>query len=128
MAGLNRIEEFLIELHIQYQEIEDGTFLVSDRDKGLTNVVVAHEGPVVMITTKVMDIPSVKKEEFFEKLLRLNGTDLVHGAYGLDGKDVILIDTLEYETMDKGELESSFDAISLALAQHYSILSGYRTK
>lgn len=128
MAGLNRIEEFLIELRIQYQEVEDGTFLVSDRDKGLANVVVAYEYPVVMISTKVMEVPSVRKEEFYERLLRLNASDLIHGAYGIEGGDVILVDTLEYDTMDKEDLEAALDAVGLALAQHYSILSGYRNK
>lgn len=128
MAGLNRIEEFLIELHIQYEEIDEGTFLVTDQNKGLANVVVAYEYPVVMISTKVMEVPAVRKDEFYEKLLRLNASDLIHGAYGLEGNDVILVDTLEYDTMDKGDLEAALDAVGLALAQHYSILSGFRNK
>ncbi len=128
MAGLNRIEEFLIELRIQYEEIQDGAFLISDKGKGLSNVVIAYEAPVVMIRTKLMEVPQAKREEFYEKLLSLNGTDLIHGAYGLDGKDVIITDTLEYDTMDKAELEASLDSIGLAIAQHYPILSVYRNK
>jgi len=42
--------------------------------------------------------------------------------------DVILIDTLQYETMDLEEFQASLDAIGLALAQHYPILSKYRDK
>jgi len=126
MAGLNHIEGYLIDLKIQYQEIDDGTFLVNDAGKGLTNVALIHEDPVVVVRTKVMSVPAANKESLYEKLLGLNATDLIHGAYALDGNDVILIDTLEYDTMDKSELEATLDAIGLALAQHYSILSQYR--
>jgi hypothetical protein len=128
MAGLNRIENFLIELQIQYQEIEEGTFLVDDAAKGLANVIIDHEDPVVIVRMKLMEIPAARREAFFEQLLRLNATDLAHGAYALDGKDVILVDTLEYGAMDKNELEASLDAMSLAVAQHYSVLSEYRSK
>ncbi len=63
---------------------------------------------------------------FFEELLKLNATDLFHGSYGLDGDNVILIDTLEVETLDIEELQASIDAMGLALVQHYELLSRYR--
>jgi hypothetical protein len=128
MAGLNKIEEYLIELRIQYEEIQDGAFLITDSAKGLSNVVVAYEEPLVVVRVKVMEMPTAKREEFFEKLLTLNGSDLLHGAYGISGKDIILVDNLEYGTMDKGDLEATLDAMGLAIVQHYPILSGYRNK
>ena len=68
------------------------------------------------------------REKLFAELLRLNATDMAHGAYAVDGNAVIIIDTLEAETMDLEELQASIDAIGLALAQHYRSLSAYRTK
>ena len=56
----------------------------------------------------------------------LNAEDLLHGAYALEGDHVILIDTLELETMDLEELRASFEAIGLALIQHYKVLGDYR--
>ncbi|NJL73213.1 MAG: YbjN domain-containing protein [Candidatus Competibacteraceae bacterium] len=53
------------------------------------------------------------------------GADLVHGAYALEGDNVILIDTLEFETMDLEEFQASLDAVGLALAQHYPLLAKY---
>jgi hypothetical protein len=53
---------------------------------------------------------------------------LVHGAYALEGDHVILIDTLEVDTMDLEELRASFEAIGLALVQHYKVLGRYRRK
>jgi len=126
MSGLNKIEDFLIDLKIAYEEAADNAYLVRDGAKGLSNVVIVYDDPVVVIRTKVMEVPSRKREELFKTLLRLNGTDIIHGAYGIEGNDVILSDTLEYATMDKEEFEASVDAIGLALSQHYPILSGYR--
>jgi hypothetical protein len=53
---------------------------------------------------------------------------MVHGAYAVDGKNVIIVDTIEADTMDLEEFEASIDAIGLALAQHYRHLSKYRAK
>jgi hypothetical protein len=126
MSGLSKIEDFLIDLKIKYDELGDGTYLIQDSSKGLANLVVVHDDPVVVLRTKVMELPKSKREQLFETLLRLNGTDMVHGAYAIEGEDVILADTLEYATLDKEEFEASIDAIGLALSQHYPILSGYR--
>ena len=49
-------------------------------------------------------------------------------GYAIDGKNIILIDTLEANTMDLEEFEASLDAIGLALAQHYRSLSKFRVK
>ena len=51
---------------------------------------------------------------------------MVHGAYGLDGDDIVLIDTLEYATMDKPEFEAALDSIGLALSRHYDVLGAFR--
>jgi hypothetical protein len=126
MSGLNKIEEFLIDLKVGYEEVSENTYILSDGAKGLSNVIVVYDDPVVVMRTKVMDLPIAKREALFEALLRLNGTDILHGAYGIEGNEVILSDTLEYATMDKEEFEASIDAIGLALSQHYPILSGYR--
>jgi hypothetical protein len=126
MSGLNKIEEFLIDLKVGYEEVSENTYILRDVAKGLSNVIVVYDDPVVVMRTKVMDLPIAKREALFEALLRLNGTDILHGAYGIEGNEVILSDTLEYATMDKEEFEASIDAIGLALSQHYPILSGYR--
>ena len=49
------------------------------------------------------------------------------GAYAVEDDKIVLIDTLEYETMDYIEFRANLDAFSLAVTQHYPVLSGYRT-
>ncbi len=128
MTATEKIEAFLINLGITFQQMSESSWLIHDAEKGLDQVVVMAEDPLVIIRVKVMPIPQKKREEFFERLLRLNASDVVHGAYGLADNYVILIDTLQYATLDLEEFQASLDAIGLALAQHYPVLSDYRDK
>lgn len=126
MPGLNRLEEYLIELKLDYQEIEDGSYLLNDPSKGIVDFVLSLQDPIVVVRCNVMRVPKGNNEEFYQTLLTLNARDLIHGAYALDGDSVILMDTLNYAGMDRSELESSIDSLGLALSQHYTLLSGYR--
>jgi hypothetical protein len=128
MAGLNKIENYLISLGISYEELQTGTWLVEDPGKGLPGIVVSLAEPVVILSAKAMRIPSKDREAFFAELLSLNYSGLLHGAYAIDGDDVVLVDTLEYGTMDKEEFEASLDAIGFALSEHFPILSRYMDK
>jgi hypothetical protein len=75
-----------------------------------------------------MNIPSTEKEAFFEKLLRLNASSLVHGAYALEDGHVVIVDTLEVENLDLNEIQASVDAITMAIAHDYKVLSKYLNK
>ena len=125
MERLSKVEEYLIDLGISYQEISSGAWLVEDESKSLPKMVVSHSDPIVMIRADVMPAPRKRREELFSTLLRLNGSDFLHGAYALDGEEVVAIDTLEYETMDKSEFRASLEAMAFALGQHYPVLSKF---
>jgi hypothetical protein len=126
MAGLNKIETYLIDLGISYEEPSPGTWVVEDRSRGIPKLFVSYADPIVMVRAQVMKAPDKDRESFFAELLKLNYEGLIHGAYALEGDEVVLIDTLEYETMDKSEFEASLDAIGFALAEHYPLLSRYK--
>jgi hypothetical protein len=125
MAGLNKIEEYLISLGVSYEEPQPGTWLVEDSGKGLPCIAVSYADPIVIISARAMKIPSGNREALFADLLKLNYNGLLHGAFALDGDDVVLVDTLEYDWMDKEEFEASLDAIGFALSEHYPALSRY---
>ena len=126
MADSAKIESFLLSLSLTYEEVGDQTWVINDDEKGLENVLVILANPVVIIRVKVMAIPGKEREQFFEQLLRLNQSDMIHGAYALEGDDVILLNTLVGETLDVEEFQATLDAIGLALAQHYQTLAKYR--
>ncbi len=128
MSPREKIESYLVRLSLSFQEGSPGTWVVSDAERGIHNLVIALTDSLVIMRMNVMEVPVRGREKFFEELLRLNATDLVHGAYGIEGRVVILIDTLEAEGMGLEEFEASLDAIGLAVAQHYRILSQYRGK
>ena len=121
-----KIEGYMLSLSLTYETVEDGTWLINDNEKGLENVLVILADPVVIIRVKVMSIPGQRREEFFEQLLRLNQSDMIHGAYALEGDDVILLNTLVGATLDLEEFQATLDAIGLELAQHYRKLASYR--
>jgi hypothetical protein len=122
----NKIEQYLIDLMFSYQEIGNNVWLVDDEEHDITGVAVALNEPLVVLRMEVMDVPGENRLELFTKLLELNASDLVHGAYALENDKIVLIDTLEYDTMDYTEFRASLDAFGLALIQHYQILAKYR--
>ena len=122
----NKIEQYLIDLKYSYQEVKPKLWLLDDAEHSLEGIAVIYADPLVIVRVQVMNAPSLNRQEFYTKLLELNASDMIRGAYGLEGDKVVIIDTLEYETLDYAEFRATLDAISLALTQHYPILSVYR--
>ena len=126
MDAQSKVESFLINLDITFEQIEGSGWVVNDEEKGLESVAIIAAEPLVVFRVNVMDVPDDNREEFYKTLLELNAAELVHGAYAIENDEVLLVDSLEYGTMDIEEFQASLDAIGLALAQHYEILSSYR--
>ena len=124
----NKIEQYLIDLKYSYSEVKPNLWLLDDKEHDLEGIAVMYAEPLVIIRVQVMNAPEKDRLEFYAKLLELNACDMIHGAYGLEGDKVVLIDTLEYETLDYEEFRAVLDAISLVITQHYPILSVYREK
>lgn len=123
---MNKVEQYLIDMMVSYQQAGENIWLLDDEEQSLQGVAVMLAEPLVIIRAEVMNSPNGNRLEFYAKLLELNAADLVHGAYALENGKIILIDTLEYDTLDYGDFRASLDAVSLALTQHYPILSKYR--
>jgi len=129
MRGKEDIEGFLDRLdagQAELTELDPGTWLV--RTTGGAEVVVQFAPPVVVLRVSVMNLPAgaARQAELCRHLLEYNVRDLVHGAYGLEGDRVVLVDTLELENLDFNEFEASFDSMTLALATHLGALAPYR--
>jgi hypothetical protein len=110
----------------EVEELEAGLWVV--RTTAGAEVLVHFAPPVVILRVSVMPLPdgAKKQAELCRTLLSYNARDLVHGAYGLEGDRVVLVDTLELENLDFNEFEASFDSITLALATHLGALAPYR--
>lgn len=125
MISREKLESYLVELELTFQEAGKGTWVVREPEKGLANLFIMMADPLVVLRLTVMEIPKKGREQLFEELLHLNATDMVHGAYAIDGKNVVIVDTLEGDTLDVGELQASIEAISLAVVQHHGIHAKY---
>jgi hypothetical protein len=122
----NKIEQYLIDLMLTYQEVENNLWYLDDQEHNLQGVAIMKVDSLVVFRVVIMNAPKNDRLGCFTKLLELNAEDLLHGAYALEKEQIVLIDTLEYETMDYGEFRATLDAFSLAITQHYPILSHYR--
>jgi len=118
--NLQKVKIYLqeLELSISSEDVAEELVVIDDEDKGIKNLIIDCEDPVLVLEQVIMDVPQ-KTDEFFKRLLQMNRT-LVHGAFVLDdeGKKVIFRDTLQLENLDKNELEGSINALSIALAEY----------
>lgn len=125
MVTRDDVESFLIRIEEGIEEVEPGMWVL-DADSG--NVVISYAPPLLILRSKVMELPDdgERASSLYRKLLELNAGDLVHGAYAIEGNDVILTDTLQLENLEFSTLQASVDSIELALASHLDTLADYR--
>jgi len=126
MATNHDIETYFDELELDYKTVGEGIWVLNLEDQGIDNLVINHEPPVIVLRIKLMDAPEKKREQFFQRLLELNLTDLIHGAYALEENNVVLVDSLQSEHLDLNELEASIESLAFAATQNYVELSSYR--
>lgn len=130
MQSLEDLQAFIERLDsdaMSSEEVESGMWVLSSEGSG-ARIVVNYAPPVVVFRVNVMELPGdpEKRNELMRKLLELNATELVHGAYGIEGATVVLTDALQLESLDFNEFQASIDSISLALDSHYPALAPYQ--
>jgi hypothetical protein len=115
---MDKVRDLLQDLgHEIVQEVpEEDLFVIKDEDKGICNMIIDCEAPMVEIEQLILEIDG--SESNYKRLLQMN-RDLIHGAFVLDeeGTKVLFRDTLELENLDANELEATINALSLALAE-----------
>ena len=124
MVSSEDLESFLIRMDMEYEELEEGMYLVRSRNGGVP--LVAHRlPPVLLLRMKVMDLPADDgSAELYRLLLELNATDVVHGSYGIEEDELILSDTLQLETLDFHEIRASVESMQLAASDHLEQIRG----
>lgn len=120
MADFVTVKSFLQELQLSItQEIPaECVLIVHDEDRGIKNLVVDCEDPILVFEQMIIPVPK-NPGQMFQRLLQMNRT-LVHGAFVLDeeGTRVLFRDTLRLTNLDLSEVEGTIEALSLALAEH----------
>lgn len=120
------VQSFFDRLDLTVETTTDDLWLVRTPDG--TQIAVQYAPPVVVLRIRVMALPAdpIRAGELGRKLLEYNARDLVRGAYGVEGNDVVLTAAMELDRVDFTDFEASVDSLSLALASHLGSLAPYR--
>lgn len=125
MVTREDIESFLLRMDDPVEDVEAGMWVLGEEGG---RVVVHYSPPLLILRVKVLDVPKDQSRctELYRRLLELNASDLVHGAYAIEESEIILTDTLELEHMDFNLFQSAVDSLQMALASHLEMLSPFR--
>jgi hypothetical protein len=131
MVNKEDVERFLDRLSAEgatYSELEPGLWIVKPSGELDFSVVVHYSPPVVVLRVKVMTLPTepTSLATLSRRLLELNATDLVHGAYGIEDESIVMTEALELSHLDYEEFLAAFESITVALASHLRELGSYR--
>jgi hypothetical protein len=122
MKTAEDVESYLLRMGVAYETVNTGIWLVKTDGPPLA---VSIAGPVVAFRVKVMDMAKTGREELYRTLLSLNTTEMVHGAFGLEGDAVVIVHALELENLDLNEFQAVIDDMSMAVAKHQPNLSRF---
>jgi hypothetical protein len=119
------IESYLLKMGVAHEDL--GSDIWRLHFNGIENLMLSLAGPIVVFRLKLMDIPTARREELYELLLRLNTTELFHCAFGIEGNAIVLGGALALENMDFNEFQAVIDDIGMVLSKQYPVLSKFRT-
>ena len=127
MPYFDTVKQYLLdlELSIVSEDVANSLVVVEDESRGLKNLVVDCEEPLLVFEQIIMPIPS-NPGEMFRRLLQMNRC-IVRGAFALDeeGTRVLYRNTMPLAHLDANEVEGTIDALSLALGEFASELIGF---
>lgn len=118
-AFYKKVKDYILELGyvILYENESDSLFVIENEDMGVKNMVIGVATPILIIEQYLFD---VREDSGVFKQLLIKNRDIVHGAFVLDekGEKVIYRNTLQVETLDLKELESTINALGLLLSEY----------
>lgn len=111
-----------LSLEIISENVEERLIVVSNEDRGIYNMVIDCEFPILIFEQLIYEIADFSSDHFL-RLLQMN-RNLVHGAFVIDEikKHVLFRDTLQLENLDFNEFEGTINSLSLGLAEYSSEL------
>ncbi len=127
MITNDEIEAYLLETGREFTSPEENMWVIHEGNHS-ENIVLYHTAPVVTFRVKLMEMPTARRAELCERLLRINATEMVAGAYGIEDESIVITDTLQAANLDMNELQAAIDGLSLAVSMYYDELSAYRER
>lgn len=115
---LNKVKSYLeqLDIYITREDSAEHLVVINDESRGLHEMILDVEEDLLIIEQFIM--PMTDSADFHKRLLQMN-RQLIHGAFALDesGDRLIFRDTLQLANLDLNELESSINALGLALVE-----------
>lgn len=125
MSTDEKIESFFYALDLPFETKGPGLWVLHREEEGVDNIIAYHDDPILTIRVKVMPVPTNGQRELFEQLLRLNATDMVHGAYAIENDNIVILHSIQTPNLDLNEIQASIDSVVLAVSEHYKIYEKY---
>ena len=119
-SHFEKVKKFLFDLgfELQSENAQEELVVISDEEKGVSNLIVDCEGELLLIEQYVFSLKNPDSSQVLKRLLNIN-LNIVHGALGLDDEDrVIFRDTLQLQNLAVNELESSINSLGLMMAEY----------
>lgn len=109
-------------------DVAENTWVVRDPYDASKRIAVALNDGIVLFRLKVMSLADVKKnrDKLFTKLLELNASEMLHGAYGVADNAIVITCALRMEDLDMSEFRATLDDFAIALTNHRDALSAFR--
>ena len=119
------VEQYMIDMDLDFEEIREGFYHVNDDLEDINDIYIIFPPPIVTFMVRLMPVPEQRKEEFYQLLLELNG-QMLAGADSIENHTVCLSDTLQTENLDFNELQASLESIATALVEDYPQLAMFK--
>lgn len=117
------IESFLIDSGYQFEPLPDQMWRVSDEADDLDNILVFITETVVNFQVGLFTLPENPSTALLHRMLELNASSLIHGAFAIDKDKVILIGALELDNLDRNELQAMVESMAMAIREHHEELT-----
>jgi hypothetical protein len=114
------LEGYLSKLDRRFERVDDGTYLLAGGPDH-PPIAVRMAPPVLVVRVEVGPAPAgdpAVEARVFRRLLELNGSDLLHASYALDGDFIVLGSALELDNLDLNELEAVLADVDMAVSDH----------
>lgn len=112
------LEAYLHRLERQFEQTEDGTYLVK-MGAGRPLLAMRLAPPVLVLRAEIgLSGEAAARSDLYRRLLELNASALLHAAYGLEGDRIVLAAALELLGTDSNVLSAVLSDIDLALTEH----------
>jgi hypothetical protein len=120
------IEGYILASGISHDEAAPGTWVLHDPAWGGAQIIVQHTDPLVVFRCKLFDLPALgdaAQAQLFRKMLELNATEMVQGAYALEDAAVVAVEVMQSENLDENEFLAAVDSLTLAIVEHHDALA-----